>query len=73
MANQHVVPVKDKWGVRREKALRYTTLVDTQEEAFETARDIAENQGGEVLVHNRKGVIRDKNTYGTTDHHPPKG
>ncbi len=73
MANQHVVKRDDDWAVLREKAQRDTARYDTQEEAFEAAREIAENQGGDVFIHDRHGKIRDRNTYGKPDHFPPRG
>lgn len=73
MANQHVVQRDEDWAVRRENAGRDTARYDTQEEAFEAARQIAENQGGDVFIHDRHGKFRDRNTYGKTDNFPPRG
>lgn len=73
MANQHVVPHNGDWAVRRENASRVTVEAETQEEAFEIAKEIAENQGGEVFVHDRHGKIRARNTYGKPDPYPPEG
>lgn len=73
MANQHVVKREDGWAVRREKAERDTAVLGTQAEAIKEAKQIADNQGGEVLIHGRDGKIRDKDTHGKVDHHPPKG
>ncbi|MBI2355707.1 MAG: DUF2188 domain-containing protein [Candidatus Doudnabacteria bacterium] len=73
MANQHIVyRGHNEWAVRREKASRDTIVVDNQQEAFDIARDIAENQGGEVFIHGRDGKIRERNTY-KDDPYPPKG
>jgi uncharacterized protein YdaT len=73
MANQHVVKREDGWAVRREKAERDTAVHGTQAEAIKEAKRIADNQGGEVLIHGRDGKIRDKDTHSRVDHHPPKG
>lgn len=70
--NQHVVPVKDnKWGVKGEGNQRITKKTDTQQEAINTAREIAKNQGSEVVIHRKDGTIRDKDSYGN-DPHPPE-
>lgn len=74
MANQHVLRrPENKWGVRGERNGRDTSQHDTQQEAFEAARRIAERQGGDVLIHGRDNLIRERNTYGKPDPHPPKG
>jgi len=43
----------------------------TQQGVVEVARQIAQNQGSEVVIHRRDGTIRDKDSYGK-DAHPPK-
>lgn len=73
MANQHVVKRDDGWAVRKEGAGRDTGVHDTQAEAIKEAKSIATNQGGDVIIHDRHGQIRDRDTYGKVDHHPPKG
>lgn len=73
MANQHVVKRGPDWAVRKEGATRDTAVTDTQAQAEKIAKQIATNQGGDVITHGRDGKIRDRNTYGKTDHYPPKG
>lgn len=68
---QHVVRREDGWAVRGEGNERDTSHHDTQSEAIEAAREIAINQGSEVVIHDRHGQIRDKDSYGT-DPHPPR-
>jgi uncharacterized protein YdaT len=70
--NQHVVPRDGGWGVRGEGNSRDTARTGTQQEAIERARDIAQNQGSEVVIHGQDGKIREHNSYGN-DPHPPKG
>ncbi len=70
--NQHVVRRDDGWAVRGEGNSKDTKRTDTQKEAIEKARDIAINQASEVVIHNKDGQIRDKNSYGN-DPVPPKG
>ena len=70
--NQHVVPTKDGWAVRRAGSPRATKVFDTQREAIQRGREIARNQQSELLIHGRDGRIREKSTYGR-DPHPPPG
>jgi len=69
--NQHVVPVGNQWGVRGEKNERLTSINPTQEDAINTARDIARNQRSEVVIHRPDGTIRDRDSYGN-DPCPPR-
>lgn len=70
--NQHVVKRPDGWAVRGEGNSRDTSHHRTQEEARQHAREIAINQRSEVVIHDRQGLIRDKDSYGN-DPNPPKG
>lgn len=70
--NQHVVPNGGKWSVRGAGNLKRTATYDTQAQAIQHARDIARNQGSELLIHRRDGRIRDRNSYGR-DPFPPQG
>jgi uncharacterized protein YdaT len=70
--NQHVVPHSDGWAVKAAGASRATKVVDTQREAIDIARQIAQKQQSEMLVHRPNGQIREKNSYGN-DPHPPQG
>ena len=69
--NQHVVRRGNDWAVRGEGNKRDTSHHGTQSEAIERARDIAQNQHSEVVIHRPDGRIRDKDSYGD-DPHPPK-
>lgn len=63
--NQHVTPHPDGgWQVKGEKNKRATVVVDTQKEAIEKAREIAINNESELIIHNKEGKIREKNSYG---------
>jgi hypothetical protein len=70
--NQHVVRRKEGWAVRGEGNQRDTALCGTQTEAIRTAIKIAKNYGGELLVHDRQGRIRERNSFGH-DPCPPRG
>ncbi|HEX2906428.1 MAG TPA: DUF2188 domain-containing protein [Phototrophicaceae bacterium] len=69
---QHVVTRNNGWAVHGTGNSRDTVHTATQKEASERAREIAINQGSEVVIHGTDGKIREKNSYGN-DPHPPKG
>lgn len=56
--NQHVVPHPRGWAVKPERAEKPTQVFDTQREAIERAREIAQNQKSKVVIHGRDGKIR---------------
>lgn len=60
-----------KWGVHGAGNSRDTNLYDTQAQAVERAREIAINQGSEVVIQGQDGRIRSKDSYGN-DPCPPK-
>ncbi|MCU0222783.1 MAG: DUF2188 domain-containing protein [Acidobacteria bacterium] len=68
--NQHVVPHEGRWAVKDAGNERATSVHDTQREAIERARDLAERARSEVVIHNREGVIRDKDSYGNAPNPP---
>ena len=70
--NQHVVQRDGGWGVLGEGNSRDTVVKPTQREAIERAREIAINNGSEVVIHGQDGKIRERNSYGN-DPYPPKG
>lgn len=64
--NQHVTPNSDgTWNVKGAGNTKATNIFSTQKEAIVRAREIAINQKSEVVIHDRNGQIRDKNSYGT--------
>jgi uncharacterized protein YdaT len=69
---QHVVPTNGKWGVRRTGSVRASGVYETQQEAIERARTLAQNQSTELYIHGRDGRIRERSTY-AKDPHPPIG
>lgn len=62
--NQHVTPHENGWQVKGAGNSKATKVVSTQKEAIGIAREIAINQKSEVVIHGKKGQIRDKNSYG---------
>lgn len=71
--NQHIVPHDDGWAVVGEGNSRATSLHDTQQEAIDAGREVARNQGGELLIHGRDGRIRERDSSGNNDPYPPRG
>jgi ribosomal protein S5 len=69
--NQHVVPHGDKWAVIGVGNGRATSVHDTQKQAIDAARTIAQNQRSEVVTHGKDGRIRDSDSYGN-DPMPPR-
>ena len=69
--DQHVVIRNGGWAVRGENNSRDTSHHRTQGAAIDAARDIAQNQRSEVVVHGRDGKIRDSDSYGH-DPCPPR-
>lgn len=59
-------------GVRGDGNDRLTSIHNTQQQAIDSARDIAINQQREMLIQGRHGQIRERNSYGD-DPFPPKG
>lgn len=69
--NQHVVPSKNgSWNVAdSSKATKHTA---TKTEAIKVARDIARNQGSELIIHDKNSKIQSRDSHGK-DPFPPKG
>jgi hypothetical protein len=67
--NQHVVPQSGKWAIKGEGSKRASKVVSTQKEAIDVARQIARNQGVDVVIHGGDGKITD--SYGN-DPFPPR-
>ena len=71
--NQHVTRhPSGGWQVKGAGNSRATVRTSTQKEAIKIARGIAKNQQSELVVHNRSGQIRAKDSFGN-DPYPPKG
>ncbi|MBN2642151.1 MAG: DUF2188 domain-containing protein [Victivallales bacterium] len=73
--NNHWISQREDgtWADKREGAKRASGLYNTQKEAFDAAREKAKQEGGEVIIKNQKGEIREKNTYGKDDPRESKG
>jgi hypothetical protein len=72
---RHVVPDPDGgWNVEKPGASRASSHHDTQAEAINRGRQILENDGGgELVIHNREGEVRDSDTiFPGNDPFPPR-
>ncbi len=70
--NPHVVRHPEGgWAVRREGSARVSSRHTTQQEAISSAIDLAKAIRGEVVIHDRSGRIRDRDSYGN-DPCPPR-
>jgi len=72
---RHVVPNPDGgWDVRAPGSTRRSAHSDTQAGAVDRSREILQNRGGgEIVIHNRQGQIRDKDTVKPgNDPNPPR-
>lgn len=69
--NQHITPKDGKWQVIGAGNSKATKIFNTQKEAIDYGKNIAINQQSELVIHNKQGRIRDKDSYGNDDF-PPK-
>ncbi|MBL6935770.1 MAG: DUF2188 domain-containing protein [Alphaproteobacteria bacterium] len=70
--NQHVTPHPEGWVVKAEGGSKPSSIHSTQEKAIDRGREVARNQGSELLIHGRDGHIRARDSHGN-DPFPPKG
>lgn len=70
--NIHITRRKseDKWAVIGEGDARASSLHDTQGEAVDAGRPLAEKNKSELVIHDRNNKIRDKDSFGN-DPFPP--
>ena len=67
----HVVPHGDGWATRKEGAQRVSHTADTQQQAYDLARQQAQREHVEVVIHRPDGTIRNSNSFGN-DPNPPR-
>lgn len=60
----HVLPDGDRWVVKREGEDKPLSTHDTQKEAAEAGRAVAESANVELLLHAEDGTIREKHSHG---------
>jgi len=68
--NQWVVKHGEDWAIRGEGNKKITKITNTQKEAIGIAKEIAKNNKSELIIQNRQGKIRSKDSYGN-DNCPP--
>jgi len=62
MTDVHVVPHASRWGLEVDGDIRSTH--DTQEQAINEGRGLAEQEEGELVIHGEDGEIREKDSHG---------
>lgn len=67
----HVVPQGDKWAAKTGGASKAAKVTDTQKQAIDKGKQMAANQGTDLIIHGKDGKIRSKDSYGP-DPNPPK-
>lgn len=67
----HVVPHGDGWATRKEGAKRVGHTANTQQQAYDLAREQAKREHVEVVIHRPDGTIRNSNSFGN-DTNPPR-
>jgi len=59
----HVVPHSGNWAVRSEGNTRVTSVHDTQSQAIQAAKNIANKRRSDVFIYKRDGSIRERDSY----------
>jgi len=69
----HVVPNSERggWDVKRGGAARASAHAATKAQAERIGRDISRNQGTELVIHGKDGLIQRSDSHGN-DPCPPK-
>jgi hypothetical protein len=68
----HITPRPDGWASTREGGERASIVAPTQDQALRETREIAQREGGRIIIHGENGQFREERSYGT-DPFPPKG
>lgn len=71
--SHHVVPASNGgWNIKKGGADRASAHTETKTQAIDIARKISQNQGSELVIHNKNGKISQSDSHGN-DPFPPKG
>jgi uncharacterized protein DUF2188 len=70
--NIWISPRPDGWAVQRENSDRASHILPTKEEARSVGRDMARQDGVELIIQRKDGTIEERNSYGQ-DPFPPRG
>jgi len=62
MSDVHITPSGNSWAIQVDGDERET--FDTQDQAIERGRAVAEEEQGELVVHGQGGEIREKSSHG---------
>jgi len=68
----HVVKHGSEWAAKKAGAERASIITPTQKESIDWAKQQAQKEKSEVIIHGENGQIRERNTY-KKDPYPPKG
>lgn len=70
----HVVPNSQKggWDIKQSGSQKFSGHFNTKQNAIDRAREISQNKGSELVIHNRNGKITQKDSHGN-DPFPPRG
>lgn len=60
----HVERHDDGWAIKKEGNSRVTSIHNTQREAIIAARQMAQNQRAQLVIHTRNGRVRARVSYG---------
>ncbi len=60
------------WNIKKGGADRVSAHAGTKEKAIDIARKISQNQGTELVIHNKNGKIAQSDSHGH-DPYPPRG
>ena len=66
----HSVPWDGDWAVKKEGVNKPISVHRTQAVAEDKTRILAKRAEAEAVYHNRRGIIKDKDSFGN-DPHPP--
>lgn len=69
--NWHVIQRGKKWAVVAEGVRQKARVFNTQGEAINSARKVAKESEGQLVIHAKSGRIRERDSYGR-DPFPPK-
>lgn len=60
---QHVVPQGDEWAIRKEGSQQATKTFDNKQEAEDEAKEMAQNQNTDLVIHDSEGNEQEHRNY----------
>lgn len=67
----HVVPTEDGWASKDTGNARASKIFQTKKAAIDWARNHSRREGNELFIHNKDGIISNRDSHGN-DPCPPK-